>query len=173
MRYIHKTLLDDEQIIYMTHPHWIVYVPSVCCIIITLLFALFGDYWPGMHLHIAGFSFFWILLGGLSCVSLIAWLKAFILHRCSEFGVTNKRVLIKMGWIQRDVLEIFLDKIEAIHVDQTIIGRLLGYGALVIVGTGGSKDPYPNVPRPLHFRKVVQQSIDDYVESHFRRRNRA
>lgn len=170
MRYIHKTLLDDEQIIYMTHPHWIVYVPSACCIAITICFALFGHLWPGMHIQIAGFSFFWLLLIGLSLVSLIAWLKAFIYHRCSEFGVTNKRVLIKMGWIQRDALEIFLDKIEAMHVDQTVMGRLLGYGSLVIVGTGGSKDPYTNVPRPLHFRKVVQQAIDDYIESHFRRK---
>lgn len=172
MRYIHKTLLDDEQIIYMTHPHWIVYVPSVSCMLVTLLIAFFGYRLPGMHLVIAGFSFYWVLLAGLCIFSLVAWLKAFILHRCSEFGVTNKRVLIKMGWIRRDALEIFLDKIEAIHVDQTVTGRLLGYGALVVVGTGGSKDPYPNVPKPLHFRKIVQQAMDDYIESHFRRRTR-
>ena len=70
---------------------------------------------------------------------------------------------MKTGLIQRYSLELFLDKIEAIYVDQTILGRLLNYGVIIVVGTGGSKDLFTNVPNPLEFRRMVQQQIDTYT----------
>lgn len=169
MRYIHKTLLDDEQVVYMAHPHWIVFAPTLVCILVTILMAMYGYNNPIFTPRVSNYSFYSITLILLSGVSFIVWLKAYIFYRCSEFGVTNKRVLMKTGWIQRDSLEMFLDKVEAMHVDQSVMGRVLGYGSLIVIGTGGSRDPFTNVPRPLHFRKMVQQEIDDYVESHYRR----
>ena len=36
----------------------------------------------------------------------------------SEFGVTSKRVIIKVGFIQRRTLELLIRQVEAISVDQ-------------------------------------------------------
>lgn len=167
MRYIHNTLLENEQIIYMTRPHWVVFVPSILTFVIALLILGFGPSIPGFKMqifHLTLYEWFAIVCGAYA---LLHFIKAFITYHASEYGITNKRVLMKTGWIQRNALEIFLDKIEGVHIDQTIPGRIFKYGSVIIIGTGGSKDPFFNVPHPLHFRKLVQQEID-YSEERFR-----
>ena len=170
MRYIHKTLLDNEQIIYVTNPHWIVYLPSMATLVVAFAFLIFGHVIPVLNFYIYSIAVYQIFAILFGVIGLYTLLKAYIFHRTSEYGITNKRILMKMGWLERNSLELFLDKIEAVHVDQTIPGRLLGYGSIIVIGTGGSRDPFINVPRPLHFRKVVQQEIDHHDE-HMRSRS--
>lgn len=159
MRYIQYTLLRNETLIYYTRPHWIIFSPSAIVFIIAILFL-----WYGPALKLGGFRLVDLQLyqiGALfaALIGVYAFLKALINYKTSEYGITDKRVLMKTGWIQRNALEIFLDKIEAVNVDQTIIGRILNYGTIIIVGTGGTQDPFFNVPDPLRFRKQVQQQI--------------
>lgn len=168
MSYISRTLLDNEKVVYLTRPHWIIYTPSVATLIIAALLYGFGPYVAIIRMSIASFTLYEILSIIVAAFGAFSFIKAYIFHRTSEYGITNKRILMKMGWIERNSLELFLDKIEAVHVDQTIPGRILGYGTLIIIGTGGSHDPFLNVPKPLQFRKMVQQEID-YHEEHLRR----
>jgi uncharacterized membrane protein YdbT with pleckstrin-like domain len=48
-------------------------------------------------------------------------------------------------------------KIESVNVDQSILGRILGYGTIRIVGSGGTKEVFPNISKPLLFRKKFQE----------------
>ena len=91
-----------------------------------------------------------LVLSGLFALS--RWITA----RTSEFAVTNKRVIIKVGLIRRHTLELLLGKVESIGVDQSILGRIVGYGSIVVIGTGGTKEPFKNIAEPLEFRKQVQ-----------------
>ena len=75
----------------------------------------------------------------------------------SEFAITNKRVIIKVGLISRRTLEMNLSKIESVNVNQTILGRMLGYGTIVVIGTGGTKEPFATINDPLTFRKKFQE----------------
>ena len=50
-----------------------------------------------------------------------------------------------------------LAKIESVNVDQSMLGRLLGYGTIVIRGTGGTKEPFADIAQPLAFRKKFQE----------------
>lgn len=75
----------------------------------------------------------------------------------SEFAITNKRVVIKVGFIARRTLEMNLSKIESVNVDQSILGRILGYGTIVIIGTGGTKEPFRAIKDPMTFRKRFQE----------------
>ncbi|HOV31998.1 MAG TPA: PH domain-containing protein [Candidatus Hydrogenedens sp.] len=75
----------------------------------------------------------------------------------SEFAITNKRVIIKEGLISRRTLEMNLNKIESVNVIQSVLGRLLNYGTIVIVGTGGTKEPFSCICDPLTFRKKFQE----------------
>jgi len=75
----------------------------------------------------------------------------------SEFAITNKRIIIKVGFISRKTLEMNLQQIESINVDQSILGRILGYGTIVLIGTGGTKESFSNIAAPLEFRKQYQQ----------------
>ena len=77
--------------------------------------------------------------------------------RTSEFAVTNGRVLIKVGLLRRRSVEILLSKVEAIGVDQPLIGRMLDYGSLTIGGTGGTKELFHRIQAPLEFRKKLHE----------------
>jgi uncharacterized membrane protein YdbT with pleckstrin-like domain len=92
-------------------------------------------------------------------VGILLGVLRFIAYKSSEFAVTNKRVLIKVGFIRRHSLELLLQKVEGIGVDQGIVGRIFGYGTIIVTGTGGTKEPFKNIENPLEFRKQVQQSI--------------
>lgn len=75
--------------------------------------------------------------------------------RTSLFVITDRRVLVKVGWISHRVLETLLTKVEGISVEQELMGRMLGYGTLVVRGTGGTHERFALLARPLEFRKHV------------------
>lgn len=77
----------------------------------------------------------------------------------SEFAVTNKRVIVKTGWVRRETLELNLSRVESLSVDQGLMGRLLGYGTITIIGTGGTREPFHGIAHPLEFRNAVQEQL--------------
>ena len=100
-------------------------------------------YLPGIILSIVFIGLF-MILG--------AWIRSF----STELAVTNKRVIIKTGLLSRRTLEMNLAKIENIAVDQSIMGRIFGYGSITVIGTGGTKEPFHKIANPLDFRRAVQ-----------------
>ena len=101
------------------------------------------------HLH-------WILyFNPKSILTLFLW--GMIQQWTSEFAITNKRVIIKMGLISRRTLEMNLSKIESVNVNQSIAGRILGFGSITVIGTGGSAETFHNIAKPVLFRKQFQE----------------
>jgi uncharacterized membrane protein YdbT with pleckstrin-like domain len=74
-----------------------------------------------------------------------------------EFVVTNKRIIVKTGIFSRRTLEMNLNKIESVNVDQGIVGRMLGYGTITIIGTGGTRESFPDIANAVEFRKRFQE----------------
>jgi uncharacterized membrane protein YdbT with pleckstrin-like domain len=99
----------------------------------------------------------WIIFCTLSAF-LTAFIAPLIVRWTSEFAVTNRRVVIKVGLISRHTIELNLQKIEGIGVDQGILGRILGYGTIIVSGTGGTKEPFHRIADPLAFRKAVNDA---------------
>ena len=85
------------------------------------------------------------------------WLLPLIKQSTSEFVITNKRIIIKTGFISRKTLEMNLNKIESVNVDQGIWGRILGYGTITIIGTGGTRESFHDISSPLLFRRKFQE----------------
>jgi uncharacterized membrane protein YdbT with pleckstrin-like domain len=98
----------------------------------------------------------WIIFVSLKAL-LTLFIAPLIAMSTSEFAITNKRVIIKVGLISRRTLEMNLNKIESVNVHQGLLGRMLGYGTIVIVGTGGTKEPFAAISDPLTFRKKFQE----------------
>jgi uncharacterized membrane protein YdbT with pleckstrin-like domain len=141
MGYIEQNLVAGETVAYRTRLHWIMFLwPAVFLILAIIGFVGRQNY-----------SALALLIG------LIWGLNSYINFTSSEFGVTNRRVLIKVGFIRRHSLELLLPKVEGIAVDQGILGRILGYGTIIVTGTGGTKEPFRNIAAPMEFRKMVQQ----------------
>lgn len=94
----------------------------------------------------------WITFISLKGI-LTLFIAPLIAYLTSEFAITNKRLIIKTGFISRNTFEMNLSKIESINVNQNIIARIFGYGTIVIMGTGSTREPFASIRDPLTFRK--------------------
>jgi len=104
----------------------------------------------------------------LHYVIFISWRSLFTLfvhplleRLSSEFAVTNKRVIWKEGIISRTTGEMTLGKIENVQVEQSVVGRMLNYGTVALVGTGGTRESFDLIGAPLRFRKAILQAQDE------------
>jgi membrane protein YdbS with pleckstrin-like domain len=148
-------LLAGERIVYRTRPHWILFGGPLLLAVVGIALGVTlqltaGDYWY------AGAA----LIG----IALLLAVPPAIRYLSSDFAVTDKRVLARMGILHRQSLETLLSKIEGIGVEQDPWGRLLGYGSVTITGTGGTRESLPGIPRPLEFRRHVQSQIVELDE---------
>ncbi len=62
-------------------------------------------------------------------------------------------------------MEILLTKIEGVGIHQGILGRILGYGTIIVTRTGGTKAHFHKIKAPLEFRKRVQEQLAAVQES--------
>jgi len=101
-------------------------------------------------------DFHWIIFFSVASL-LTLFIKPVIDMWTSEFTITNKRVIIKTGLIAIKTVEMNLQRIESVNVDQSVLGRILGFGDIYIVGTGGSKERFKYIKKPIVFRKRFQE----------------
>ncbi len=160
MSYIRQTLLKDEQVLLETRPHWIVYSSPFGLFLFGCLMWLILNHIGFSHARDHSYSIFMWIVWLSFAAALFQWIRMWIFHQFSDYGITNKRAIMKMGWISRDAFETFLERIEGTRVDQSILGRLLNYGTLIVIGTGGTHDAFPFIPKILQFRHQLQQAID-------------
>jgi uncharacterized membrane protein YdbT with pleckstrin-like domain len=151
MSYVKSVLQPGENVRYMTDIHWMVYFPGVL-----LLIAAGAVYVIGAQSAARGASVIWHVMAGVlflaSAVMLfIGWFK----RLTTEVAVTDKRIIYKRGFISRYTIEMHLDKVESVDVDQSILGRILGYGDITIRGVGASLEPLRNIESPIEFRSHV------------------
>jgi membrane protein YdbS with pleckstrin-like domain/DNA-directed RNA polymerase subunit RPC12/RpoP len=148
--YIDKYLMPGENVIYRTRLHWAVFMPAL----VWFIFAICLFFTRNAAAATVGALLLMFAVFPLAITSLIA-------RATSEFAVTNKRVLIKTGWIRRHSLETLLSKVEGIRVEQSLFGRMWDYGTIVVSGTGGSKEPFRRIASPMQFRREVQEQIGE------------
>lgn len=163
-----KNLVPGETLLYQTRHHWIVLLgPALLSLIMDL---------AGIALLVAAFSgktdknvptasrgngaeamiivAIILLLAG-TAVLIYGMAK----RNATEMAVTNKRVLIKTGMASRRTLDLMLGRVESIGVEETVVGRTLGYGTVVLRGTGGTPEPFVKIADPQEFRRQVQEQI--------------
>ena len=109
--------------------------------------SLFSIHW---FVYIAPIAFSFILIGIPSLIKLLF----------TEYGLTNKRVVTKTGMISRNTEEMKLNKVENVEIKQGIIGRIFGFGNVVVTGTGSSKVVISNVSGPLNVKKKIDSLLD-------------
>ena len=93
----------------------------------------------------------------LLVLAVILILVPFLKRANSEFAVTNKRIIVKLGFSTTRTVELLHSKVEAISVNQGLLGKMLGYGDIVVTGTGGTREEFKAVASPLELRRAVRQ----------------
>lgn len=152
MSYLRRILQPGETLRYVGRLHWIVYLPGLVLFAIAVTLAAvivaagqLGNFVPYLLLA----------LDLVMLVSLLTLLAAAVRRWTTEIAVTDRRVIFKRGLIRRHTIEMNMDKVETVDVDQSLAGRLLGYGDIVVRGTGSSIEPFRKIAAPLDFRNQV------------------
>ncbi len=86
------------------------------------------------------------------------FIKPLIQQYTDEYIITNWRVIIKKGWLNVRTIEISLNKIETVNVRQSLLGRILGYGEITIVGSGGTQETSHFIKNPVEFRMAFMEN---------------
>ena len=151
MSYVRSVLQPGENIRFATDIHWMVYIPGI------LLLAVAIAIYVVASVLLAGQAAFVVkIVAGLVFVAaavflFLGWFK----RLTTEVAVTDKRIIYKRGFISRYTIEMHLDKVESVDVDQSIMGRIFGYGDIIIRGVGASLEPLRNIESPIEFRSHV------------------
>lgn len=88
----------------------------------------------------------WFLWG----LTLLYWLLCLARYPVSYFVVTGQRLLLVRGFMRRDIITVPLTKATELGLRRSLLGRLLGYGELILHGAGARQPirhvnfiPYP------------------------------
>jgi len=92
----------------------------------------------------------------LFAFGLITFLRMMIRQWSTEIGITSHRFVEKYGLLSMRTNEIALPNIEGVRVNQTVLGRLFGYGTVRIEGTGVDSVTTPNIADPVGFVRAIQ-----------------
>jgi uncharacterized membrane protein YdbT with pleckstrin-like domain len=151
MKYVEQVLQPGEALVYATTLHWLVYLRAIVLFVLAVLCLVAAG-----EVDSAGITMALKIAAAVLCVlGIVTALSALIRRATTELAVTDRRVIFKTGIFQRHTVEMNLSKVETVGVNQSILGRLLGYGTVIVRGTGGSFEPIPFIGEPLAFRNHI------------------
>jgi uncharacterized membrane protein YdbT with pleckstrin-like domain len=150
-RYIDEILQPGEKVLYSTNAHWMFYLPAIAAwIVAVVLFFL------SRTTTTEGIVLLWLSASAVVAIVALYWTAKAWFHRwTTETDVTNLRVIHKTGFITRKTFEMSLDKVESVDVNQSILGRILNYGDVTILGVGEGKQTIATIASPLAFRNSI------------------
>lgn len=152
MKYYQRVMRPDERLAFHCSIHWIVYRAAIGFLVldVVILLLLIGtprtDNWYAIEA---------VALIACTLLALLGFLRAYAKRVGTEIVVTDRRILFKRGLIARHTVEMNVSKIETVDVEQSFLGRILGYGDVVIRGTGGTFEPLLCVAHPLELRSAL------------------
>ncbi len=149
MSYVQRVLQPGETLVYATRLHWLIYVRAGVLLIVALVFAVLAETRTDLPLP------FLTVAGAILVLAVLDGLAAALRRATTELAVTDHRVIYKRGIIGRYTIEMARSKVESVDVLQSLPGRMLNYGTVLVRGTGGSLEPFRNVEDPLRFRSAI------------------
>jgi len=149
MSYLKHVLQPGERVITEGRLHWVIYTGAIAVAILGVILLALSSTMQGAH----GFL---QILAIIAFVIAVAWAgKAWFDQWTTEIAVTNLRVIYKTGFLRRRTAEMNMDKVESVVVRQSIIGRILGYGAVHVRGTGEGLEELERIGSPVALRNAI------------------
>lgn len=150
-RYIDDILQPGEKVLYSSNLHWVVYAPAIAAWVISAALLILTRYTVNETLIL-------LCLASSAIAALVAlyWsMKSWFQRWTTETDVTTLRVVHKEGFITRKTFEISIDKVASVSVNQSILGRILNYGDVVIESMGVDEQIIKAIASPLAFRSHI------------------
>jgi uncharacterized membrane protein YdbT with pleckstrin-like domain len=128
MGYVASVLTPGEQVRYTARLHWLLWLRA----------------WAAL------------LVLGIVIVGFVIFVADVIFLTTTEVAITNRRMIQKTGLIARHARELQLTSVEAVNVDQSVWGRLFGFGRVEVHGTGDDVWVTPMISDPVAFRRELE-----------------
>jgi uncharacterized membrane protein YdbT with pleckstrin-like domain len=146
MSYVSRTLGANEKQLYLTGYHWLYWLGTALISLPFIVVAVGGIPYEGMdYLYLA-----------LAFIPFLYGVYYFFHGIALEVSVTSDRFVKKTGFISITSEEVSLDKIEEVNVNETILGRIFGYGTVDVHGTGAGAIHVKMVQDPVRLRREIQ-----------------
>ena len=148
MDYVQRILQPGEQVRRISSIHWIVYWRGVAVALLAVVAYSLSEtrYLTGL----------WRYTGhALALVAIFLLVQQWFRWWITEIAVTNRRVIYKMGLVRRQTNEMNMDKVESVKVNQSILGRILDYGDVTILGTGEGFETLRTIANPIELRNSI------------------
>jgi len=161
LSFVERHLIVGETVQYETRLHWIVMFQHIVGAAFLDLLAVALLVFSFRSRHTAGATSaipFWVAIIAL-LASGVTVASGALKRSATEMALTNKRVIVKTGIATRRTIELVLSRIESIVVEESTLGRTLGFGTVIIRGTGGTPEVFEKIAHPLEFREHVQSQI--------------
>jgi uncharacterized membrane protein YdbT with pleckstrin-like domain len=129
MSYVQSVLQPGERLKLVGHLHWIVYWPAILCLVLAIAIAVFAAPLGPMASYASGV---------IGLLAICFFLRGWFIRWITEIAVTDRRIIYKRGFIMRHTEEMNMDKVTSVDVDQSILGRMLDYGTVHVIGVGGA-----------------------------------
>ena len=165
MSYARNLLSRGEEVVYESRQHWFAVVARTWLWIVIAIIALAMLIWMGTTAApILGNE---TIDGILTIVAIAALIGAagrigFVLWdwRNQEWLITTRRVMRAEGVLNKSVSDSSLEKINDARLDQSIFGRIFGFGTLDILTAaeeagGGNVADFPMIADPVEFKKAM------------------
>jgi len=173
MKFLKKrNLQENEELMYVPCLHWFYTVKYMILslplfVILLILWNYAEDYadsgwFEGMGIETAEDFQYVLRYAFLAAVLLVLvfFICRIIIFICVEYGVTNKRLMIRRGVLRRVTTEISIDKIESISCIQGLLGMIFNYGTIRVSGIGGNNPAFRMVGRPYALRRKIARIIE-------------
>lgn len=144
MKYAKKILQPGETLRHVSRIHWIIYLRGILLLLVGAAILVWLETTWADVLALAFVALGIILVG-------LAWLR----RSTTEVAVSNRRIIYKRGIFSRHTMEMNLAKVESVDVDQSVLGRILGYGTIRVRGTGSGIEALRRIDTPIKFRNCI------------------
>jgi len=131
MSYIQHSLAAGEAVRFTARIHWIIWVRA----------------WAAL------------LVLGVVVVGIVIFIHDLIALTTTEIAITDRRLILKRGLLGRSTSELELATVEAVRLNQDVLGRLLGWGRVEVHGTGDDVWLSPLIAQPVHFRRELETAL--------------
>ena len=143
MSYVQHVLQPGERVRQLSSIHWIIYWPGVTVILLAVVALWLAK--RGSCREFGGSTAYALALRSETILLIQQWFRWWV----TEIAVTNRRVIYKKGLIRRQTNEMNMDEVESVQIDQSILGRMLDYGDVTILGTGEGFETLRTIANPI------------------------
>ncbi len=148
--FVKNDLINGEEIVFSGNITKFIYLRAVPFLLF-LPFFYFLNYLVNVNISIVYILF---TFGFIYTI-----IESFIYLKTTEIVLTNKRIITKVGLIQRNINEVNLEKIESFNINQNIIQRLLNFGNIEVHGIGKTSINIKGIESPLIFKKKSMEEL--------------